>query len=108
MVDCFLLMQYDVFYGYGFFEYWIDIQVFGIFGVFNSKEKGVVDGIRIFCQFFVLQVKVYKFFELMLFFVCYKVGKYDNLFVFFDVRRIGNVFFKEFRLERNYELDVIN
>ncbi len=44
----------------------------------------------------------------MLFFARYKAGKYDNSFASFDARRIGNAFFKEFRSERNYELDAIN
>lgn len=108
MADCPSLMQYDALYGYGSSEYWIDIQVSGIFGASNSKEKGVADGIRIFCQSFASQVKVYKLSELMLFFARYKAGKYDNSFASFDSRRIGNAFFKEFNSERNYELDAIN
>lgn len=108
MADCPSLMQYDALYGYGSSEYWIDIQVSGIFGASNSKEKGVADGIRIFCQSFASQVKAYKLSELMLFFARYKAGKYDNSFASFDARRIGNAFFKEFYSERNYELDAIN
>lgn len=108
MADCPSLMQYDALYGHGSSEYWIDIQVSGIFGASNSKEKGVADGIRIFCQSFASQVKAYKLSELMLFFARYKAGKYDNSFASFDARRIGNAFFKEFRSERNYELDAIN
>ena len=60
MADCPSLMQYDALYGCGSSEYWIDIQVSGIFGASNSKEKGVADGIRIFCQSFASQVKAYK------------------------------------------------
>lgn len=108
MADCPSLMQYDALYGCGSSEYWIDIQVSGIFGASNSKEKGVADGIRIFCQSFASQVKAYKLSELMLFFARYKAGKYDNSFASFDARRIGNAFFKEFNSERNYELDAIN
>ncbi len=67
MADCPSLMQYDALYGCGSSEYWIDIQVSGIFGASNSKEKGVADGIRIFCQSFASQVKAYKLSELMLF-----------------------------------------
>lgn len=80
MADCPSLMQYDALYGCGSSEYWIDIQVSGIFGASNSKEKGVADGIRIFCQSFASQVKAYKLSELMLFFARYKAGKYDNSF----------------------------
>lgn len=108
MADCPSLMQYDALYGCGSSEYWIDIQVSGIFGASNSKEKGVADGIRIFCQSFASQAKAYKLSELMLFFARYKAGKYDNSFASFDARRIGNAFFKEFNSERNYELDAIN
>lgn len=67
MADCPSLMQYDALYGCGSSEYWIDIQVSGIFGASNSKEKGVADGIRIFCQSFASQAKAYKLSELMLF-----------------------------------------
>lgn len=74
MADCPSLMQYDALYGHGSSEYWIDIQVSGIFGASNSKEKGVADGIRIFCQSFASQVKAYKLSELMLFFARYKAG----------------------------------
>lgn len=106
--NCPTLMQYDALYGLGSSEYWIETQVSGIFGASNSKEKGVADGIRIFCQSFAAEAKGFKLSELMLFFARYKAGRYDNSFASFDSRRIGNAFFKEFLPERNRELDAIN
>ena len=108
MADCPSLMQYDALYGNGSSELWIDMQVSCIFGASNSKEKGVADGIRLFCQSFAAEAKVYKLSELMLFFARYKAGKYDNSFASFDARRIGNAFFKEFKTERECELDAMN
>lgn len=108
MANCPTLMQYDALYGLGSSEYWIETQVSGIFGSSSNKEKGVVDGIRIFCQSFAAETKMFKLSELMLFFARYKAGRYDNSFSSFDSRRIGIAFFKEFLPERNIELDVIN
>ena len=44
MADCPSLMQYDALYGCGSSEYWIDIQVSGIFGASKFKQMGVRAG----------------------------------------------------------------
>lgn len=108
MSDCPTMMQYDAVYGQGSSEFWIEVQMSGVFGASSSKEKGVADGIRIFCQSFAAETKGFKLSELMLFFARYKAGRYDNSYASFDARRIGNAFFKEFVPERNRELDTIN
>ena len=108
MADCPTLMQYDALYGQGSSEFWVELQVSGIFGASSSREKGVADGIRIFCQSFAAETKGFKLSELMLFFARYKAGRYDNSFASFDARRIGNAFFKEFIPDRNRELDAIS
>lgn len=108
MADCPTLMQYDALYGQGSSEFWVELQVSGIFGASSSREKGVADGIRIFCQSFAAETKGFKLSELMLFFARYKAGRYDNSFASFDARRIGNAFFKEFVPDRNRELDAIS
>ena len=108
MSDCPTMMQYDAVYGQGSSEFWVEVQMSGVFGASSSKEKGVADGIRIFCQSFAAEAKGFKLSELMLFFARYKAGRYDNSYASFDARRIGNAFFKEFVPERNKELDTIN
>ena len=102
--------MYDIFdkFGEDYAELWIMGQVLALYGSSSNREKGVADGLKIFAQSFSSQVKAYKLSELMLFFARYKAGRYDNSFASFDARRIGNAFFKEFKPERNYELDTIN
>ncbi|WP_302303746.1 DUF6633 family protein [Paraprevotella xylaniphila] len=108
MADCPTLLQLDALYGGGTSAYWVDTQVSAMFGSSSSREKGVVDGIGIFCQSFSSQISGFKMSEVMLFFARYKAGRYDNSYGAFDSRRIGNAFFKEFVPERNKELDLIN
>ena len=96
MADCPTLLQLDALYGEGTSAYWVDTQVSALFGSSSSREKGVVDGIGIFCQSFSSQISGFK------------TGRYDNSYGAFDSRRIGNAFFKEFVAERNKELDLIN
>lgn len=83
---------------------WIQGQVLALFGSSSNKDKGIADGIEVFCDTFSLEVKAFKLSELMLFFARYKAGKYDNSFSSFDARRIGNAFFKEFLPERQCEI----
>lgn len=106
MADCPTLMQYDALYGIGSSCYWIELQVFGLYGASSSRESGIADGIRIFSQSFAQEVRQYKLSELMLFFARYKAGRYDNSYSSFDTKRIGNAFFKEFLPQRNAELDM--
>ena len=108
MADCPTLLQLDALYGGGTSAYWVDTQVSALFGSSSSREKGIVDGIVIFCQSFSSQISGFKMSEVMLFFARYKAGRYDNSYGAFDSRRIGNAFFKEFVPERNKELDLIN
>lgn len=105
MADCPTLMQYDALYGEGSSAYWIELQVFGLFGASSSKDSSMADGIRIFSQAFAQEVRQYKLSELMLFFARYKAGRYDNSYASFDTKRIGNAFFKEFLTQRNFEID---
>ena len=105
MADCPTLLQLDALYGGGTSAYWVDTQVSAMFGSSSSREKGVVDGIGIFCQSFSSQISGFKMSEVMLFFARYKAGRYDNSYGAFDSRRIGNAFFKEFVPERNKELE---
>lgn len=106
--DCPTLNQYESLYGEGSAAYWVEIQILGLFGSSSCRDKGIVDGVQLFCQSFAYQVGQFKLSELMLFFSRYKAGRYDDSFSTFNTRRIGNAFFKEFLTERNRELDVIN
>lgn len=106
--DCPTLIQYDALYGDGSSAYWMELQVSAIYGSSSNKEKGVVDGISLFCKSFSSLAAGFKLSELLLFFARYKAGMYDNSFSTFDTRRIGNAFFKEFIPQRNMELDRIN
>lgn len=103
--NCPTIQEYDNTYGEGNAELWVYGQALALFGSSSNKEKGVVDGIKIFSQTFVSQARVYKLSELMLFFARYKAGRYDSSFSSFDARRIGNAFFKEFLPERTREID---
>ena len=38
MADCPTLMQYDALYGQGSSEFWVELQVSGIFGASSSRE----------------------------------------------------------------------
>ena len=88
--------------------HWIRMQILALYSASSNKDIGLADGINIFATSFAMQVKGYKFTELMLFFARYKAGRYDNSFASFDARRIGNAFFREFIPQRNQELDRIN
>ena len=88
--------------------HWIKGQILALFGSSSSDDKGMADGLSLFAQSFAMQVRGFKLTELMLFFARYKSGKYDNSYIKFDARRIGNAFFKEFLPERNMELNRIN
>ena len=101
MADCPTLLQLDALYGGGTSAYWVATQVSALFGSSSSREKGIVDGIVIFCQSFSSQISGFKMSEVMLFFARYKAGRYDNSYGAFDARRIGNAFFKEFVPARN-------
>ena len=92
MADCPTLLQLDALYGGGTSAYWVDTQVSALFGSSSSREKGIVDGIVIFCQSFSSQISGFKMSEVMLFFARYKAGRYDNSYGAFDSRRIGNAF----------------
>jgi len=103
--SCPTLAAYDRLYGEGVAEDWICTQITVLFAASASREKGLVDGIRLFSAAFAGEVRAYKISELMLFFARYKSGKYDNSYASFDAKRIGNAFFKEFLKERVHEID---
>ena len=103
--SCPTLSAYDRLYGEGSAEDWVCTQITVLFAASSSREKGLVDGIRLFSAAFAAEVRQYKLSELMLFFARYKSGKYDNSYASFDAKRIGNAFFKEFLKERVYEID---
>lgn len=105
MADCPTLIAYDAAYGKGASEGWIYMQVLALFGSSASKDKELVDGIRLFSSSFAQEVRQYKLSELMLFFARYKAGRYDNSYASFDTKRIGNAFFKEFLPQRSMEMD---
>lgn len=105
--DCPTIGTLDSLYGDGTAAYWLEVQVTGLFGASSNTEKGVVDGIRTFCQSFSAETKGYTLAEMMLFFSRYKSGRYDNSYASFSARRIGNAFFKEFLPQRNLELEEI-
>ena len=105
MASCPTLAAYDRLYGEGCAEDWVCMQITVLFAASSSREKGLVDGIRLFASAFAGEVRQYKLSELMLFFARYKAGKYDNSYASFDAKRIGNAFFKEFLKERVYEID---
>lgn len=106
--ECPTIYDYSAKFGIEYAAMWIRSQVMALYGSSSNREKGVADGIKLFCNSFTSQVKGFKLSELMLFFARYKAGRYDNSFSSFDARRIGNAFFKEFVPERNSELDAIN
>lgn len=106
--ECPTIFDYVEKFGIEYAAMWIRSQVMALYGSSSNREKGIADGIKLFCDSFTAQVKGFKLSELMLFFARYKAGKYDNSFASFDARRIGNAFFKEFIPERNMELDSIN
>ncbi len=86
---------------------WIHLQILALFGSSSSREAGLADGIRIFAQSFLSEVREFKLTEMLLFFSRYKAGRYDHSYATFDSRRIGNAFFKEFLVSRARELDLI-
>lgn len=106
--ECPTIFDYSEKFGIEYAAMWIRSQVMALYGSSSNREKGVADGIKLFCDSFTAQVKGFKLSELMLFFARYKAGRYDNSFASFDARRIGNAFFKEFIPERNMELDSFN
>ena len=105
MASCPTLAAYDRLFGEGCSEDWVCTQITVLFAASSSREKGLVDGIRLFASAFAGEVRQYKLSELMLFFARYKAGKYDNSYASFDAKRIGNAFFKEFLKERSHEID---
>lgn len=106
--DCPTLLSYDGVYGEGLSVDWIHIQILALFGGSACKDIGIADGIKLFAISFAAEVKTFKLSELMLFFARYKAGRYDNSYISFDAKRIGNTFFHEFLKERNMELDRIH
>lgn len=104
--DCPTLAAVSQAYGQEYAVLWLTAQITALYAASPNKDKGMVDGIPIFCQTFLAEAKFYKLTELMLFFSRYKSGRYDASFSTFDTRRIG-VAFREFLKERNYELDRI-
>lgn len=102
--DCPTLAAVSQAYGQEYAVLWLTAQITALYAASPNKDKGMVDGIPIFCQTFLAEAKFYKLTELMLFFARYKSGRYDASFSTFDTRRIG-VAFREFLKERNYELD---
>ena len=103
--DCPTLAVVASSHGAAYAEYWLITHVTAIYAASPNKEKGVADGIPLFCQTFLAEVSQYKLTELMLFFARYKSGRYDNKsFTQFDTRRIGSAF-KTFIKERSYEID---
>lgn len=107
LAECPTIFDYSEKFGIEYASMWIRSQVMALYGSSSNREKGVADGIKLFCDSFTAQVKGFKLSEMMIFFARYKAGKYDNSFSSFDARRIGNAFFNEFIPERNYELDRI-
>lgn len=105
--ECPTIFDYSEKFGFEYAAMWIRTQVMALYGSSSNREKGVADGIKLFCDSFTAQVKGFKLSDLMLFFGRYKAGMYDNSYSTFDARRIGNAFFKEFVPERNNELDRI-
>lgn len=106
--ECPTIYDYSEKFGIEYAVMWVRLQIMALYGSSPNKEKGVSDGIKLFCHSFTAQVKGFKLSELMLFFARYKAGRYDNSYASFDARRIGNAFFKEFIPERNNELDRIS
>lgn len=100
-------VMYDIIERFGeeYACFWVQAQISAMFAMSANKDKGTVNGIKMFADSFAMQVKTYKLTELMLFFSRYRAGKYDDSFATFDSRRIGRAFFSEFRKERQYELD---
>ncbi len=93
--------------GSDFVIHWIRQQLMALYGASSNKDQGIADGINFFANSFAMQVRGYKFTELMLFFARYKAGRYDNSYYSFDARRIGSAFFHEFIPQRNHELERI-
>lgn len=98
------LYEIEAMYGEGSSTDWVLIQIMALFGASSSKDKEMVNSIAFFSESFAAETQKYKLSELMLFFGRYKAGKYDNSYQSFDTKRIGNAFFKEFLLQREYEI----
>lgn len=105
--DCPTLKQYDEVYEHGAAQEWVKLQLVMLYGMSTCKDKAIADSINLFSQTFANSVRAFKISELLLFFARYKAGRYDNSFLSFDPKRIGNAFFFEFIKERNFEIDCI-
>lgn len=92
LAECPTIFDYTEKFGIEYASMWIRSQVMALYGSSSNREKGVADGIKLFCDSFTAQVKGFKLSEMMIFFARYKAGKYDNSFSSFDARRIGNAF----------------
>lgn len=99
------LGELDTLYGPGASAVWIYHQIATLFGASSSNDAGRVDGIGIFAENFAREARGYKLSEMMLFFGRYKAGLYDDSYVSFDTRRIGNAFFHGFLPQRRLELE---
>lgn len=80
---------------------WIDTQLTSMFLTSGSKDPTLGESITLFARSFAEQVRPYKLTELMLFFSKYRAGMYDESYIQFSPKRIGNCFFSKFLPERN-------
>lgn len=88
---------------------WMRIQVKALLASSSSKDADLINSVNVFADTFAECpiVKNLKLSELLLFFARYKTGRYDSSYSYFDTRRIGNAFYKEFMKERMQELSAI-
>lgn len=89
---------------YGFSDacaMWIDTQLTAMFLSSGSRDATLGESITMFARSFAEQVRPYKLTELMLFFSKYRAGMWDESYIQFSPKRIGNCFFGKFIPERN-------
>ena len=65
--ECPTIFDYAEKFGTEYAAMWIRSQVMALYGSSSNREKGVADGIKLFCDSFTAQVKGFKLSELMLF-----------------------------------------
>lgn len=72
--ECPTIYDYSEKFGIEYAVMWVRLQIMALYGSSPNKEKGVSDGIKLFCNSFTAQVKGFKLSELMLFSPATRLG----------------------------------
>lgn len=95
------LLQLAEIYGRGSSAKWIQIHMSAIFAESSARDAALADGIEDFSYILAAAAKNYKVSEMLAFFGLYRIGRYDDSYIAFDMRRIG-VAFRRFEKEISY------